>query len=119
MTTIADVRERLKLEELSDEEIAPHLARAERDFRGVEFEEDTNEYDEVEAVACKALYYIAPLLWLTIQNRANEYNETLETFKDVDLFQEYWLDRCESIPYVMRDDTDSSGKYGNIGMGVA
>lgn len=119
MTTVADVRERLALKELTDVEISPHLARAVRDFTGVVFEEDTQDYDSVEAVACKALYYIAPMLWLTIQNRANEYNETLETFKDVELFQEYWLSRCESIPFVMPDDSEASAKAGGIGMGVA
>ncbi len=119
MTTVADVRERLALSELKDEEIAPHLTRATRDFSKVVFEADTQEYDTVEAVACKAIYYIAPMLWLTIQNRANEYNETLETFKDVELFQDYWLGRCESIPYAVEDDSDGSTKAGHIGMGVA
>lgn len=119
MATVADVRERLALAEINDAEISPHLLRATRDFRGKRFEDDDNGYDEIEAISCKAIYYIAPMLWLRIQNRANQYDETLQTFADVEQFQQYWLDRCESIPYTLDvDDTPSAGSFGHIGLGV-
>lgn len=98
VTSIADVRERLPLREIGDELILPHLKRANRDFKGKTFEADDENFDEIEAVSCKAIYYLAPLLWQKIQNRANEYDETVQTFGDLDVFQEYWLSRSESIP---------------------
>ena len=108
ITQIADVRERLPLNELSDESIAPHLKRAARDFRGKVFEEDEEHFDEIEAVSCKAIYYLSPMLWQKIQNRANEYEETLQTFGDLEVFRQYWLDRSESIPTADMDTGEVS-----------
>ncbi len=98
VTQISDIRERLKLEALEDPEILPHLKRADRDFKGKEFDPADDNFDEVEAVACKAIYYLAPLLWTKIQQRAHEYEETLQTFGDLEVFQHYWHERSESIP---------------------
>jgi len=97
MTTTADVRERLPLE-LEDALVAVHLQRANRDFRGKTFEADEANFDEKEAVSCKTIYYLAPLLWQKIQNRANEFEHTLQTFGDLEVFQNYWLERSDSIP---------------------
>jgi len=112
VTSISDIRERLKLEELTDDEIMPHLKRANRDFKGKVFDPADENFDETEAVSCKAIYYIAPLLWQRIQQKALEYDETLQTFGDVEIFQEYWLDRSESIP--IKDE--SSGKVDTGGI---
>jgi hypothetical protein len=111
ITQVADVRERLPLKELSDEAIASHLKRANRDFKGKAFEEDDEHFDEIEAVSCKAIYYLAPLLWQKIQNRANEYEETLQTFGDLEVFRQYWLDRSDSIPVADMDtgEVDTGG----------
>jgi hypothetical protein len=112
ITTISDIRERLKLEELSDDEIMPHLKRANRDFKGKVFDPADDNFDEIEAVSCKAIYYIAPLLWQRIQQKALEYDETLQTFGDVEVFQEYWLDRSESIP--VKDENSGKVDTGGI-----
>jgi len=104
ITTVADVRERLPLQELTDEQIMPHLRRANRDFRGAIFDADDENFDEIEAVASKAIYYLAPMLWQKIQNRANQFEETLQTFGDLEVYREYWLDRSNSIPYQVADD---------------
>ncbi len=111
ITTIADVRERLPLTEIDDTLISPHLKRANRDFRGKVFEVDDDNFDEIEAVSCKAIYYLAPMLWQKIQNRANEYEETLQTFGDLEVFRQYWLDRCESISTADMDtgEVDTGG----------
>ncbi len=90
---VNDLRTLLKMEQLQDPDIEPHLARAVLDFSGTVF--DSVEIEK-EAVGSKAIYYIAPLLWLRIQQRVNEYDESLETFKDVKSFQAYWLDRSRS-----------------------
>ncbi len=105
LASVADVRERLALAELKDSEIESALKRASRDYKNIVFDGDEDNYDQIEAVSCKAIYYLAPLLWQRIQQRANEYDETLETFKDLEVFQQYWLDRAESIPS-RREDGD-------------
>ncbi len=118
MATIVDIRERSALKGLSDEDIAVHLRRAEYDFKDKVFESDDNDFERVEAVACKAIYYLAPMLWQRVAQRANEYEETLSIFQDVEKFQAYWLERCESIPYIVEvDETPSAGNFGGIGMG--
>ncbi|HIE41422.1 MAG TPA: hypothetical protein EYP80_02035 [Candidatus Aenigmarchaeota archaeon] len=108
MTTIADVKERLPLKDLEDTVIAIHLKRSQRDFRGKTFEADDNNFDEIEAVSCKAIYYLAPLLWQKVQQRANEYDETLQTFGDLEVFQNYWLDRSDSIPVTNTESGETS-----------
>ena len=105
VTQVSDIRERLKLEQLSDEEILPHLKRADRDFRNRRFDPADDDFDEKEAVACRAIYYLAPLLWQRIQQRANEFDETLRTFGDMEVFREYWLERSDSVPFVEEDIT--------------
>jgi len=106
LTQVSDIRERLTLEKLKDEEIMPHLKRANRDFKGKVFDDADDNFDEIEAVSCRAIYYLAPLLWQRIQQRANEYDETLQTFGDLEVFQEYWMERSESIPF-MDEETQS------------
>lgn len=112
VTRVSDIRERLKLEKLSDEEILPHLKRANRDFRGKVFDAADDNFDEIEAVSCRAIYYLAPLLWQRIQQRANEYDETLQTFGDMEVFREYWSDRADSIPF--RDAQTEERSTGGI-----
>jgi len=112
ITEISDIRERLKLEALEDPEILPHLKRADRDFKGKVFDPADDNFDEVEAVACKAIYYLAPLLWQRIQQKALEYDETLSTFGDMEIFQDYWLGRSDSIP--VADEESGSIDTGGI-----
>lgn len=102
--TAADVLERLPMDDFDEADIDVHLRRAVRDFRGKTFEADDNNFDEIEAVSCKAIYYLAPLLWQKVQDRANEFDHTLQTFGDLEVFQNYWLERSESIPVT---DTNS------------
>lgn len=78
---------------LDEPSITPHLNRAARDYTHIEFEDDLQE---LEVVGCKTLYYLAPLLFIEMQNKADEYAESLETFKDVKMFRQMWLDRAES-----------------------
>jgi len=104
MVTLDDIRERLPLADFSASVMESCLARAKRDFRGLVFEADDDGYDEVEAVACKAIYYLAPMLWQKVQQRANEFEETLQTFGDLEVFQNYWLERAESIPVSRASD---------------
>ena len=78
---------------MKDEEIVPHLNRAAWDYKNVVFEDDLHE---LEIVGSKTLYYLAPLLWIEMQERVDEYGESLETFKDVEKFQQSWLDRANS-----------------------
>jgi len=93
---------------LEDEKIAPHLNRAKRDYKNIEFED---ELHELEVVGSKTFYYLAPLLWVAMQSRVNDYEDQLETFKDVHRFQAYWLDRANSALNETNNDDESEMKY--------
>ena len=92
--TVQDVRARINLSGMTDEEIDIHLQRAKKDFDGFTFATD---FDKQEAIACKAIYYIAPLLWSKISKNLSEFGDYFESFKDVEGFQKYWLERSNSV----------------------
>jgi hypothetical protein len=97
---------------IEDEKIIPHLNRAIWDYKDKEFEDDIQE---LEVVGSKTLYYLAPLLWVDMQTRADEYDESINTFKDVESFKQNWLDRANSA--LSKDDesvTDSEVFYACI-----
>ena len=108
MITTNDVKSLFSLS-LEDEEITPHLKRAARDFKDIEFKDLD---DEIEIVGSKTLYYLAPLIWSKTSQKAREFDETLETFKDMEKFQEYWQKRYESLLSEYQTagiDTDDDG----------
>ena len=78
---------------LKDEQIQAHLNRAYKDYSKITFED---ENQELEVIGSKTIYYIAPLLWVDMQNRVQEYAESLSSFKDIKSFQQIWLDRAET-----------------------
>lgn len=90
---------------LPDEAIAPHLARAAWDYKNTVFEDDLQE---LEVVGSKTLYYLAPLLWVDMQDRADEYSESLETFRDVEKFKTSWLERANSALNKDNENTTDS-----------
>jgi len=94
MISVAQVKTLFPIS-LDEEQILPHLKRANSDFNDVGFGE--NEDDEIEAIGCKSIYYLAPLLWVAMSAKAREYAESIETFRDLDGFQSYWLKRSEGI----------------------
>ena len=58
----------------------------------------------------RAFYTLALLgqkLWLKIQQRANEYDESLDTFKDVKQWEEYWMDKF----YKLTTKKNTSGYF--------
>ncbi len=77
---------------LKEEMVTQHIKRALMDYEGLEL----NETEELEIVGSKAMYYLAPWLWVDMQNRTDEYEESLSTFKDVKEFQAYWMRRADS-----------------------
>lgn len=91
MITIDELK---KLFPLTMEEsvVTQHIKRASMDYKGETFTED----EELEIVGSKAMYYLSPLLWVDMQNRVAEYEESMSTFRDVEKFQAYWLERCLS-----------------------
>ena len=114
MVTVSNVRELFALS-LTDEQILPHLKRAKLDYKDISF---ISQDEEIEAIASKTLYYLAPLIWVASSAKAREYEETVETFKDTDKFQDYWLNRAESI--VKKYDSNKDGKQDiNSGGGVS
>ncbi len=89
-----DIKELFAPLSLSNEEIAPHLERAALDFSSIEFQ---TQLEEKEAIGSKTLYYLAPLIWSKTSAKAREFEETLETYGDMEKFQEYWLERANTI----------------------
>jgi len=51
----------------------------------------------------------SPLIWITSSQKAREFDESIETFKDLEKFQEYWLKRADSIKkrYTNTQNTNS------------
>lgn len=96
------------------EEVAlQHIKRAANDVKDVDFGAD--EDTELEVVGSKAMYYIAPLLWVDMQNRVSEYEESLQTFKDIERFQEYWLNRSSSALLAFQSkDGENTSKSGGL-----
>ena len=92
------------MKEVADERITPHLNRAIRDLSHDEFE--TPE-DEKEAVACLAIYYVAPIFWSHMQARVNEYDETMQSYGDLQKFQNGWKARSDSVLRI--DESSGSG----------
>jgi len=93
MVTVEEVKELFALS-LTDEQILPHLNRATLDYQDIEFSSDL---EETEAIGSKTIYYLSPLIWSATSAKAREFEETLETFKDLEKFQEYWLNRANTI----------------------
>ena len=91
---VSDIKELFASLSLEDSDISSHLERAELDFSDIEFK---SALEEKEAVGSKTLYYLAPLIWSKTSAKAREYEETLETFGDMEKFQDYWLQRANSI----------------------
>jgi hypothetical protein len=92
MMTILSLKSLFPLS-LKDEEIQAHLNRATKDYKDVVFED---EDQELEVIGSKTIYYLAPLLWNQMQNRVQEFSESLGSFKDIKSFQQLWLDRAET-----------------------
>lgn len=90
---------------LEDEKIQAHLNRATKDYKSIVFED---EDQELEVVGSKTIYYLAPLLWVDMQNRVQEYAESVSSFKDIKSFQQIWLDRAETaLTKVNMEDEDN------------
>ena len=93
MIAISDIRTLFDIS-LSDEQITPHLSRAKKDMKDIAFDDDE---DELEAIGCKTIYYLSPLIWIAQSAKAREYDESIETFSDVQKFQNYWKERSQRV----------------------
>ncbi|WP_298019985.1 competence protein CoiA [uncultured Campylobacter sp.] len=84
-----EIRRYNKLKMISDEEIIPYIEMAEYEIKKY----DISGLNLIKAKAYMGLALLGQKLWLKIQQRANEYDESLETFKDVKQWEEYWMDK--------------------------
>jgi|GEM_PF-2146466 len=110
MITIEQLRTLFEMQ-LKDERIQAHLDRANFEFKDLKTEDATLL---LEVIGCKAMYYLSPLLWVDVQNRADEYDNSLETFRDVEKFQSYWWDRSTSAVAFLTDNKSPESQ--NISM---
>lgn len=109
MITIDELK---KLFPLTMEEnvVNQHIKRASMDYESETFTSD----EELEIVGSKAMYYLSPLLWVDIQDRTDEYSESMQTFKDVERFQAYWLERCNSAYALTQRSKDEKTMAGGL-----
>ncbi len=81
---LTEIRRYNKLKMIADDEIIPYVEMA-------DFEIEKYSIDDKNLLKARAFYTIGLLgqkLWLKIQQRANEYDESLDTFKDVKQWEE-------------------------------
>jgi len=86
---IKEIRRYNALKMISDDEIVPYIEMAE--FEMSKYSVDS--LNELKAAAFLTLALLGQKLWLKVQQRANEYDESLDTFKDVRQWEEYWMDK--------------------------
>ncbi len=102
MIDVVAVRTLFPLDSLSEEQITPHLNRAKADFAGIDFATLTYKEGvsaaqvELEAIGCKCIAYLAPLLWTALHKKVNKGGEMLENYKDVKAFQLEWESRSDT-----------------------
>ena len=106
------------LDELSDEQITPHLNRAIRDFSKVEID----EADREDAVVSKTIYYLAPIIWLRVVESINDIEGDFNIYKDIESFQAHWLKRANSSIIVnsgeVEEDIEDVLDIGGMGFGA-
>lgn len=90
---VKEIRRYYKLNLIDDEEIIPFIELAQMKIKDFAI----NTENLLKATAFLTLYFLGPKLWIKIQQRANEYDESLETFKDVEHWQNYWLNLFNSL----------------------
>ena len=86
---IKEIRRYNALKMISDDEIVPYIEMA--DFEMSKYSVDC--LNKLKAAAFLTLALLGQKLWLKVQQRANEYDESLDTFKDVRQWEEYWMDK--------------------------
>ena len=86
---IGQIRKLNELKNIKDEEVIPFIEVAldELQFHKI------SEIKMTKATAYMTLKLLGVKLWHRIQQRANQYDETLESFKDVEKWEDYWEDR--------------------------
>lgn len=92
-TQIADIRRYNELKNITDEEIVPYIEMAEDELSKMIIPPDK----KTKIISYMTLKLLGQKLWHRIQQRANEYDETLETFKDVNRWEEYWQERINAL----------------------
>ncbi|CUU82245.1 hypothetical protein [Campylobacter hyointestinalis] len=100
---LTEIRRYNKLKMIADDEIIPYVEMA-------DFEIEKYSIDDKNLLKARAFYTIGLLgqkLWLKIQQRANEYDESLDTFKDVKQWEEYWMDKF----YKLTTKKNTSGYF--------
>ena len=110
---IDEIRRYNKLKIIADEEIIPYIEMADFEIGkyNVKYSETSSATSDASAkLKARAFYTLALLgqkLWLKIQQRANEYDESLDTFKDVKQWEEYWMDKF----YKLTTKKNTSGYF--------
>jgi len=92
-TQIAEIRKYNDLKNITDEEILPYIEMAIDELHRTTIKDGS----ETKAIAFMTLKLLGQKLWHKIQQRAAQYDETLETFKDVNRWEDYWQDRINTL----------------------
>lgn len=113
VVTIETVRTFHPLGGVKDEEITTHLSTAKRDFAKSVF---VDEQDEIEAICCQTIYYVAPILWAKGMNNFAGYETVYSSVSDVEKFQKIWKSRADVAVNRGITTTPASGKvrFGSV-----
>lgn len=103
---LKEIRRYHSLNLITDEEIIPYVELAEMKIK----EYIIKDEHLLKAKAFLTLALLGQKLWIKVQQRANEYDESLETFKDIEHWQNYWLNLFNNLT-IDKDISNHKGAY--------
>lgn len=104
---IDEIRRYQSLRMISDEEIVPYVEQAQIQLSSFNID---LKY-ELKALAFLTLSLLGAKLWIKIQQRAHEYDESLETFEDLEKWQNYWKNMLYSLTKADDDKQNDIGAF--------
>lgn len=104
---IDEIRRYQSLRMISDEEIVPYIELALLELPSYGVAPNLT----LKATAFLTLSLLGAKLWIKIQQRAHEYDESLETFEDLEKWQNYWKNMLYSLTKADDDKQNDIGAF--------
>ncbi len=90
---LLEIRRYHDLKGISDAELLPYFEMATTELLDMQIKDSMQS----KALCFMTLLLLGQKLWHKIQQRANQYDETLETYKDVEKWEAYWRERLSTL----------------------